>query len=164
MNGVEAISSALETTKALLNHFVHDFTDADLLVRPVPGANHTAWQIGNVIFGDIFLIRGEFSNATYPDLPAGFLDQHGPKGSGDDNPKHFLSKAEYMGMLDKVRAATIAELRKLSDADLDRMITGPMKRIAPNIGMLFQAASDHTLMHTGQFSVIRRKLGKPVLF
>jgi hypothetical protein len=25
-------------------------------------------------------------------------------------------------------------------------------------------ASNHTLMHAGQFSVIRRRLGKPVLF
>jgi hypothetical protein len=24
--------------------------------------------------------------------------------------------------------------------------------------------SNHSLMHTGQFSVVRRKLGKPVLF
>ena len=62
------------------------------------------------------------------------------------------------------RKATIAALSKLSDADLDRPTTGPMAQFAPTLGQLFLAASNHTLMHAGQFTVVRRKLGKPVLF
>lgn len=164
MNGVEAIASSLESTKGMLNWFVGDFTDADLMVRPCPGANHAAWQIGNVIVGDIFLVRSELPNAKFPELPAGFMDQHGGKGAGDDDPKHFLTKEKYLKLFEQVRAATITELRKLSDADLDRETKGDMKSFAPTLGRLFQATSDHTLMHAGQFSVIRRKLGKPVLF
>jgi hypothetical protein len=48
MTGREAIQAALEATKANLPMYVRDFSGADLLVRPVPGANHAAWQIGNV--------------------------------------------------------------------------------------------------------------------
>jgi hypothetical protein len=56
MNGRKAIQAALEATKGNLPMYVRDFSDADLLVRPVPGANHAAWQIGNVIAGDVFFI------------------------------------------------------------------------------------------------------------
>ncbi len=164
MTAVKAIQDALESTKGFLNWYVADFTDADLLVRPIPNANHAAWQIGNVIVGDVFLLRSELPNATLPQLPAGFMEQHGKEGAADDNAAHFMTKAQYLKLFAEVRDAVIAELGKLCDADLDRESTSDMKSFAPTIGKLFQAISDHTMMHVGQFSVIRRKLGKPVLF
>ena len=164
MTGREAIKAALEATRGNLHWYVKDFSDADLLVRPVPGANHAAWQIGNVIGGDIYLVRAELPDAAYPELPAGFMEQHGSKGAGDDDPKKFLSKAEYLKLFDEVRSATVAALNKLTDADLDRPTSEKMRAWSPTLGHLFLMVSDHTLMHTGQFTVIRRKLGKPVLF
>lgn len=164
MTGREAIKAALEATRGNLEWYVGDFSDADLLVRPVPGANHAAWQIGNVIGGDIFLVRAELPDAAYPELPPGFLDQHGTKGANDDGPDKFLTKAEYLELLSEVRAATIAALDKLTDADLDRPTSEQLRAWAPTLGHLFLSVSNHTLMHSGQFTVIRRKLGKPVLF
>ena len=108
MNGRQAIKAALEATRANLHWYVSDFSDQDLLVRPVPGANHAAWQIGNVIGGDIYLVRTELPDAAYPELPSGFMDQHGPKGAKDDAPEKFLTKAEYLQLFDEVRSATIA--------------------------------------------------------
>jgi hypothetical protein len=162
MNGRDAIQAALEATKENLAWYISDFSDADLLVRPVPGANHAAWQIGNVICGDLFLIKPEVPEAQYPELPTGFSELHGSKGAKKD--EGFLTKAEYLALFDKVRTATIAAVGKLSDADLDRPASEKVKAFAPTIGKLFLMVSNHTLMHTGQFTVIRRKLGKPVLF
>jgi hypothetical protein len=164
MNGSEAIQAALEGTKSMFHWYLSDFSDADLFVRPVPGANHAAWQIGNVIVGDAMLIKAELPDAAYPELPAGFADQHGKVGATKDGPAGFLTKAEYLKLFDAVRGATIAAVGKLTDADLDRPVVGSMKQHAPTLGRLFIMMSDHTLMHAGQFTVIRRKLGKPVLF
>jgi hypothetical protein len=164
MTGREAIKAALESTRQNLEWYVGDFSDADLLVRPVPGANHAAWQIGNVIAGDIYLVKTELPDAVFPELPAGFMDQHGSKGAEDDGPKGFLTKAEYLKLFGEVRSATIAALDKLTDADLDRPTSEKMRSWTPTLGHLFLMASNHTLMHSGQFTVIRRKLGKPVLF
>jgi hypothetical protein len=164
MTGREAIKAALESTRGNLHWYTSDFSDADLMVRPVPGANHAAWQIGNVIGGDIYIVRCAVPDAAYPDLPAGFMDQHGTKWARDDDPKKFLTKAEYLKLFDAVRSATIAALDKLTDADLDRPAPEQMRSWAPTLGHMFLMASNHTLMHTGQFTVIRRKLGKPVLF
>ncbi len=62
-----------------------------------------------------------------------------------------------------MRAATIAALMSLTDDDLDKPSSEKMRPFSPTVGSVFQLASDHTLLHAGQFSVIRRKLGKPVL-
>jgi hypothetical protein len=164
MNGREAIKAALESTRSNLHWYVSDFSDADLMVRPVPAANHAAWQIGNIIGGDVYFVKNSVPGTALPELPAGFMDQHGPKGAGDDDPKKFLSKAEYLKLFDEVRNATIAALDKLTDADLDRPAPEEMRDWAPTLGHVFLMASNHVLMHTGQFTFIRRKLGKPVLF
>ena len=164
MNGIQAIQSALETTKGYVAWYLSDFTDADLMVRPVPGANHTAWQVGNIIMGDVFLVRAEFPDAKFPEVPAGFDKQYGKEGSTDDDASHFLTKAGYIALFNDVRAHTIAALLKLTDADLDRPCGPDMASFAPTLGKLFQVCSDHTIMHLGQVTVVRRKLGKPVLF
>ena len=49
-------------------------------------------------------------------------------------------------------------------AGLDRPTTGRMAKFAPTVGAMLLLVSNHTLMHGGQFTVVRRKLGKPVLF
>ncbi len=164
MNGQEAIQAALQGTRDVLKMYLGDFSDADLFVRPAPTANHAAWQIGHVIVGDKVLIESQLPDAGYPKLPAGFADTHGPEGAKKDGPDGFLTKSEYLLLFDAVRAATIAAVGELSDDDLDRPVTGDFAQFAPSLGLLFLMVSNHTLMHAGQFTVIRRQLGKPVLF
>jgi DinB superfamily len=164
MTGRDAILTALGSTKHLLNWYLSDLSDADLLVRPVPGANHLAWQLGHLAAGDIHLVKGQLPDAAYPELPAGFAETYGPDGASKDGPDGFLSKDEYIALFDRVRTVTMETVKKLSDADLDRPTTGKMAQFAPTLGALFMLVSNHTLMHVGQFTVVRRKLGKPVLF
>ncbi len=164
MNGGDVLKAALESTKTLLTWYIGDLGDADLLVRPAPEANHTAWQIGHVIVGDVFLIKEELPDAAYPELPAGFAERHSDKATKNDSPEGILAKDGYVKLFNDVRTATIDALGKLTDADLDRPVTGSMKAYAPKLGDLFLLVSNHTLMHAGQFTVVRRKLGKPVLF
>jgi hypothetical protein len=163
MNGKSAIQAALEGTRFILNWYVSDLSDADLLVRPAPGANHIAWQIGHVIVGDPYLVKSQLPDAPYPELPPGFVEAYGAEGAGKDGPEGFLSKEEYLKLFDQVRSATIAIVGGLSDDDLDRPTSGSMAAFAPTLGHIFLGASNHTMMHAGQFTVVRRALGKPVL-
>jgi hypothetical protein len=39
-----------------------------------------------------------------------------------------------------------------------------MAAFAPTLGHIFLLVANHTLMHAGQITVVRRLLGKPVLF
>ena len=164
MRATDAIKAALTSTQATLEWYLSDLSDADLLVRPCPGANHIAWQMGHMIVGESFLIRSELLDAAYPDLPAGFAEQYGDAKAHDDSPAGWRTKAEYVDLSKRMRGATIAALDEVTDADLDRASTGRMAKFAPKLVDLFLLVSNHTLMHAGQFTVVRRKLGKPVLF
>jgi hypothetical protein len=164
MNAKDVVQTALTSTQNLLGWYLSDLADPDLLVRPVPGANHVAWQVGHLLASEIQLVRSQIPGAAYPELPAGFAEQHGAKSAANDPPKPLATKAEYLALFNKVREATLAVLAKLPDADLDKPTTGNMARFAPTLGAFFILVANHTLMHAGQFTVVRRKLGKPVLF
>jgi hypothetical protein len=162
MQAKDAIKAALNSTQHILAWYVSDLSDADLLVRPVPGANHIAWQLGHLIGAEPFLVRTELPDAAYPELPAGFAEQHSKDTAASDT--GFRTKAEYVEWSKKTRDATLAAVDKLSDTDLDRASTGRMAKMAPRLADLFVLVANHTMMHAGQFTVVRRKLGKPVLF
>ena len=163
MNAKDAIRTALVSTQKVMSMYLSDLSDADLLVRPVPSANHIAWQLGHLIRSEVSMGKMNPSDA-YPELPAGFVEQHGPEKAALDPPRGFGTKAEYLGLFNKVREATLANLNRLSDADLDRKTEGRMADFAPTHGALYVLTANHTMMHAGQFTVVRRKLGKPVLF
>jgi hypothetical protein len=148
----------------MVSMYLSDLSDADLLVRPAPSANHIAWQLGHVIAAEPALVRMALPDAAYPDLPAGFAEQHTKETAAAESPRGFKTRAEYLDVFKKVRDATLANLGKLSDADLDRPTEGKMAQFAPTLGAMLLLVSNHTLMHAGQFTVVRRKLGKPVLF
>jgi hypothetical protein len=163
MNARDVIRSALKSSPNILNRLLEDLSDADLLVRPVPGANHIAWQLGHLIVAEGRL-GAQVPGAAYPELPAGFAEQHDKSRASQDPPTGFATKAKYLELFGRARAATLAAVDKLSDADLDRPNKGPLAAFAPTIGELLLLVANHPTMHSGQFSVVRRKLGKPVVF
>lgn len=162
MTGKDAILYSLQASSGMLKSYLGDLSDSDFTARPVPNANHIAWQLGHLIASEIKLIKHEVHAVTYPTLPAGFAETHGPKNNTADD--GFLTKDEYIALFDKVRNVTLAAARGLPDGEFDRPTEGPMASYAPNLGTLFLLISQHDLMHAGQFTPIRRKLGKPVLF
>jgi hypothetical protein len=161
MKAQDAIRNALTSTQGMLAAYLQDLSDADLLVRPVPGANHIAWQLGHLIASEHGM-GATIPGAAYPELPAGFAERHNKDAHSRDT--GFAAKAEYLSLFNKVREATIAAVGKLSEADLDKPTSGRVAQIAPTLGSLLLLNANHVMMHAGQFSVVRRKLGKPVLF
>jgi len=51
----------------------------------------------------------------------------------------------------------------MSETDFDKATAGRMAPVCPKVGDIAGMLASHTLMHAGQFTVLRRKLGKPVL-
>jgi hypothetical protein len=164
MTGKDAIKYALQSTHGMVGMYLSDLSDADLLVRPVPGANHIAWQLGHLIVSEPHLMAAYLPGVKWPPLPAGFAEKHTKETARLDAADQFYKKNEYLSLYGQVREATIGGLEKLADADLDRPTTGDMAKFAPNVGAFFLLNANHTMMHLGQFTALRRKLGKPVLF
>ena len=164
MNAKEAIKTALTSTKDMLGWYLSDLSDADVLVRPVPAANHIAWQLGHLIESEGTYFVKMIPGAQYPPLPPDLKEQHGKAMAASDSTKGFYTKQRYLDLFNQVRGATLAAVDKLSDVDLDKPTPPEWKDFAPTVGALLLLHANHVLMHAGQFTVVRRKLNKPIIF
>ncbi len=97
-------------------------------------------------------------------MPDGFDKKFTKETAGKDDPSFFGGKSQLMDQFAKTRGATIAWVKTLQPADLDKPSPEQMRRFAPTLGHFLQMIPAHTAMHIGQFQVARRKLGKPLLF
>ena len=137
--------------------------DSDLLVRPCPGANHIAWQLGHLISSE-HMLMGMISPDPLPPLPEGFAEQHTGDKAASDDPAGFLTIADYLRLAEEQRAVTLATLEKFSAEDLQKEGPERMRMIAPDVASLFLMVGSHWLMHGGQWAVVRRMQGYPPLF
>lgn len=163
MNRIQLLSDMLTVNMEMIKSTLADFSDADLLVRPCPGANHAAWQLGHLIKSETNALNSIKPGAAAP-LPQGFGDRFTKDTSKSDDASAFPKKAELLDTFAKVREATIAWAKGLTEADLDQPTPERIRAWAPTVGHLLAMTPGHVAMHVGQFQVIRRKLGKPVLF
>jgi hypothetical protein len=163
MNARDAIKLSYGPSDQICRQYLADLKDADLLVRPVPGANHIAWQLGHLI-GSEYGMTESICPGSSPPLPAGFKQKHDKSTAKSDDPKAFLKKEEYLKLYDQVRAGTFKALDTVKDADFDKPAPEEVRSFCPTIGAVFMLHPQHWLMHAGQWAVVRRKLGKPPLF
>ncbi len=162
MNAKDVIRQVIDFSHMVVGAYVADLSDADLLVRSVPGANHIAWQLGHAIMATQGMIAALGQKA--PALPEGFADAYSPETAKSDDPAKFLKKAEYVALLDLMKAASLGAVDATPDADLDKPGPEEMREYAPTVTSVLLILGAHLMMHAGQFVPIRRKLGKPVLF
>lgn len=162
MNAQDAIRSTLNMSSMVLSRYLDDLSDADLMLRPGPGCNHIAWQLGHLIASENQLLEGVAPGAG-AELPAGFAEKHGRDTTSDDDPAHFCQKQEYLELFEKVHAATQATIAKMSEADLDKPAPEHFRKMFPTAGHVLLLIATHGLMHAGQLVPVRRKLGKPVV-
>jgi len=159
MNAIEMLTQTLEGTHGLLKDTLADFTDADMLVRPAPHANHAAWQLTHLIASEVHM--ASMVGVKMPTLDAEIVRKTEKGSETLDGPGDFLSKAELLALFAQVRQAAIAGVKTLSENDLDKPTGIPH---SPNVGQFLGLLNGHLVMHVGQIQVTRRKLGKPVMF
>jgi hypothetical protein len=162
MTTIELIADGCARNLEMLKMLLADFSDADMIVRPCPGANHALWQLGHLIGSETFMVSACGGKAA--ELPAGFGDKFKKETAKIDDPKAFGTKADLLALFDKVRAATVNWIKTLKEADLNKPAPEAMRAFFPTVGHLVLLLPGHLDMHAGQVQVLRRKLGKPILF
>jgi hypothetical protein len=155
----DLLVKALTGNQTFFKASLDDLSDADLLTRPAPSANHGNWQLGHLIVAETNLMKS--CQASMPELPAGFADRYSKETASSDDASRFASKSELIALFDKTRAATIAFAKSVTPAQLDNK-TG--LDFAGTVGEMLLLQYSHVSMHWGQIQVLRRKLGKPILF
>jgi hypothetical protein len=163
MNINTLLAEVLAGNLGFLQGTLSDFSDADMLVRPVPGANHAAWQLGHLIVAESNMVNAAKTGAG-AELAAGFAEKFKKTTAGNDDPSFFPKKGELLAQFDKVRQATIAFAKNVTQAELNKPMPEPISGFAPTVEHLLTLMPVHVAMHVGQFQVLRRKLGKPILF
>ena len=126
------------------------------------GANHVNWQLGHLIGAESFMVSS--MGGAAPELPAGFRDRYTKQTSTINDPAQFAKKDELLALFERIRAATVQFAKNAKPEDLDKPGPERLQRLAPTVGHTILLAALHTNMHLGQIQVLRRKLGKPILF
>src|SRR5882757_11231571 len=116
MNIKDAVRQQFAVSDFFVENYLSDITPAEMLVRPAPGANHVAWQLGHLISAETRLVEAA-APGSMPALPEGFAERHSKDTAASDNPADFLSKDEYLKLAKSTRAATLKSLESISDAD-----------------------------------------------
>src|SRR3954454_11527998 len=161
MNAKDVIRQTMGLNENIMNSYLADLEDADLLLRPVEGQNHIAWQLGHLIESERQMVEG-IKPGTCPPLPEGFAESHNRDATKSDDPKQFWTKQQYLELFNKQREATKKLLEEMADAELDAPAPERIRRMCPTVGATFNLIGGHVGMHVGQFVSVRRKLGKPV--
>jgi hypothetical protein len=163
MNVTELLAGNLAQGHETLKQHLADFSDADMFVRPTAGANHAAWQVGHLLSFETMLC-GMYAPQAAPKLPENFNKMHGSEGAKVDDPAQFLKKDEMLKLLDQSHGALVAWAKGMKPEDLDKPGPEKLKGWVNTVGELVLAIPMHATMHIGQIQVIRRRLGKKVLF
>jgi hypothetical protein len=162
MNAKDTLKNTLNLSQTVISAYVGDLTDAELMKRPAPGCNHIAWQLGHLIASECGLMN-MIRPGLAPELPAGFEAAHNKDAVGSDDPAKFCTRQQYLDLMNKVHAATIALLDAYPDADFALPAPEALRSICPTMGHMFVLIATHPMMHAGQFVPVRRALGKPVV-
>jgi len=163
MHAKDAILATYDFGDRIVNAYLGDLSDADLLVRPVDGQNHIAWQVGHLLLTENGLLN-MMKPGSSPELPAGFAESYGrdEASTKSDDPSRFLGKDQYLALWSAQRAATRAYVKAVDDAELDAPGPERVRKMCPTVGTTLLLLGNHPMMHVGQFVSVRRKLNKPV--
>lgn len=158
----DVLKHSIDLGRMVATAYLDDLDDAALMMRPHPACNHLKWQIGHLITSEHGIIDSVVPGSM-PPLPKGFRDRYSKETVASDDPAAFDTKAELMRVLDEQRAGTLAALASLPDAEFDKPAPEPMREYAPTIAAAFDLQGSHWMMHAGQWVIVRRALGKPVI-
>src|ERR1700748_1237124 len=97
MSNAELFSKNILQSKGIVDMFLKDFSDADMLFRPAKTANHAIWQMGHLSNS----VRGMVA-ACDPSVAFAFEDdtRFGKSKASIDDPAFFPTKAELLARFD----------------------------------------------------------------
>lgn len=155
----DAIKIELTTAEMVAKAYLDDLSDAELMRRPHPECNHLNWQVGHLVASEHALMD-KFVPGGMPPLPEGFAAKYDKSKAASDDASQFAAKDELMAAYRTQRDATLKALDQVKEEELGKE-TGIS--YAPTLAALYIMQGSHWLMHCGQWVIVRRQLGKPVV-
>jgi hypothetical protein len=163
MDAKQVIREALDQAKTTSEILLGGLSDAEMLTRAVPGMNHPAWQLGHLVASEKWMVEQVKPNSM-PALPPGFEDRYSPKNAQSEDTTGWLDKATLLDLAAQQRAGTLKVLEQLTDAELQKPGPEMLRAIAPTNSATLLLVASHWSNHSGQWTAVRRLLGKPIAF
>src|SRR5271154_1348057 len=140
MSNAELYSKNILQTKGMIDMFLKDFSDADMLFRPAKTANHAIWQMGHLANS----VRGMVTTCD-PSVAFAFQDdtRFGKSKASIDDPAFFPNKAELLGRFGQAMDTAAGWVAKLSDADLAKPTPERMQAFVPTVANLAILLASH---------------------
>ncbi len=163
MNAIEFIKASLDASQGWVGGIIADMKDAPL-TRPTPkGGNHPLWILGHLAYSEGDLVQAMI--AGKPNPLADWKEIFGQGSEPSDNAAIYPSFDKVTAKFAEVRAATLALLGTLSEADLDKPSHAPesMKAFFGTTGDCLKAVILHYMFHGGQAADARRAAGRKPL-
>ena len=162
MNAVSVIRGAMKLSDFLVGAYLDDLTNEECLKRPVPGANHAVWQLGHLIVSDAHLVEACIPGSL-PPLPEGFAARYTKETAANNDAAAFDSKEQLLELYAQRRQLVDEVLAGMNDEELDQPAPEAFRQRFPTVGSVLTLVGMHPTMHAGQWVVLRRMLGKPVM-
>lgn len=160
MTTIDFIKHSLESSKGWVMGLIMDMKDQPL-VQPTPkGGNHTAWVVGHMAFGEANLLDGFVLGQPNRFAEWAELFDMGTEPVAEEG--KYPPMDELLAAFEEIRAASLAHLETLSEADLDQPSHAPdeMKAFFDTVGACYSAMAIHVAFHGGQVADARRAAGK----
>lgn len=160
------LPGVLKQNHELLQKHLADLSDADLMHRPFPVANHAAWQLLHAVsfVGMVQKMIDPDDVTSHALLPERYAKSYGDEASRSDDPALFPKKDELLELSRHATDALCATLAKAGDDALQKPTPAKWQAFAPTLAHLATVVATHAAMHLGQVQMIRRALGKPRVF
>lgn len=162
MDAKQAIQMVLDTSSYILESYLGDLSDEEILLRPVQGANQVAWQLGHLVVNEHRCLKA-LSPSHAVELDEQFFNAYQKECLVELDRSSGRSKETYMELLTEQRSLSLRYLDSLSTEQLDLPGPSHMRDYAPTQGAALAQQGIHTTMHCGQIAVLRRALNKPIV-
>lgn len=154
------IIHALDMSTMMLQRATDDLTSEEMLHRPVPAANCTAWLIGHLILTERSALKRLAVPAdALPGLPDGF-DKRFSRDEGCPQAIEFGDVSILIPLFLRQRELLVEAVRRATPEQLATPIE-PARPMFRTLGELVNFMALHATMHLGQITIIRRSLGRP---
>ena len=156
----DAIAQGLTQSGMLLNRYTADLTPQEYLHRPTAKANCVAWTIGHLILSDRGVLK-RLGQTDLPALPDGF-EKRFSRDEGCPQADAFGDVTALLPLFNQHRQQLIEAVKRATPQQLNAPLEKPHPMFG-NVGEMALFMSAHAAMHAGQFTIIRRSLGRPPL-
>ena len=154
----EIIRSFFTLPDFMLNSYLEDMSDTELVETRIANVNLWNWQFGHLLFGEHHHMK-ELKIVDPPVFPNGFIELYTPDGVDSEKSK-FFCKAELFRIKKDVRNFTLTVLDSLTVEQLCSPTPESLKYLGPNVLSVFASEVGHWMHHIGQLALIRKSLGK----